>query len=173
MNDSEFDTVSAREPPDYRVGNVLLHLSQWCDFGRLIGIDSATCAAVSELAHESYRAISIRGARVGALVSAVSGLRARSTAPEEVPLVDAKVASLAERVCKQSDAMHRLGVSYETFERIRLLADAVQAAILERGASARDIVTALRGLQPDGSILMDLPSAEDLPTLRPRPRSKK
>lgn len=55
---------------DYKVSSVLLYVSQAMDFMRLARIDYEVLTALALIAHEGYRAVTVRGARVEDLVEA-------------------------------------------------------------------------------------------------------
>jgi hypothetical protein len=147
-------------PPDYRIGNVLLYVSQYYDLSLRTGLDAPSKRALSSLAHESYRAIAIRGARLGALVDAIQKVRGDRRVLEQMPIVDFKVATVAGWVAKRHDEARSLGICFELFERLRLLTDAVHEAITLRGATVEQLLAALRDVRPHGSIAADLPSLQ-------------
>lgn len=60
---------------DHRIASFALAVSQGADAARRVGIDKETLTSGSELAHEIYRAIAMRGATVEELVKALRGVR--------------------------------------------------------------------------------------------------
>ena len=78
---------------------------------------------------------------------------------------DYKVASVALYIAQSAAFMRRCGVDFETFERIRMLADEINDAISNRGCRVGELVSALRSVKPDGSILRDLPTMRAKPPM--------
>lgn len=66
--------MSSRDA-DFRIASFALAVSQGADAVRRAGLDKETLTGGSELAHEIYRAVAVRGATVGELVKALRSVR--------------------------------------------------------------------------------------------------
>lgn len=66
--------MSARDN-DFRIASFALAVSQGADAVRRVGLDKDTLTSGSELAHEIYRAIAVRGATVTEIVKALRSVR--------------------------------------------------------------------------------------------------
>jgi hypothetical protein len=146
--------------PDYAVGNFLLLVSEACDLGSLAMVDAAALRALSSAAHEMYRGVSIRGARVGEIVEAIRDVNAGVQHVGGHGVVEGKLAAMLLFVVKRVAALKAIGVDVEIFDRLRILADAAHEALVKRGATAAEIVAGLRTVRREGSILADLPSIQ-------------
>jgi hypothetical protein len=84
---SDLDVEELRDigAPDYKVASLALWISQGSDFARRVGLDYETLTSVSMIAHEIYRAISVRGARVGELVEALRKVRPKGSIARDLP----------------------------------------------------------------------------------------
>lgn len=67
---SDQDAKTAARDLDYKVSSVLLYVSQASDYMRRARVDYQVFTWLARLAHEGYRAITVRGACVGDLVEA-------------------------------------------------------------------------------------------------------
>lgn len=158
MSSNETDRLHTQ--PDYHVGNFMLIVSEYCDFSKMLRLGQEGFGAISEVAHDAYRAINLRGARVGELVEAIRNVRAGKHGDPLPPVPDSHLASMALMVVERVDDAKKLGIDWEPFQRVRLLATAVHDAIEKRGATSHELVAALRGVRAHGSILEDLPSVQ-------------
>lgn len=149
--------------PDYRVGNVLKIVSDFCDLSLRIGAHKETFRALSALAHDCYRAINVRGARVGEVIEAIRRAKSQLAEGSEFPETDRQVADYADMLVKQHDDLRKIGLHFETFERLRMLAEAVRDAISTRQVLVYDLYVALRSVRRDQSILEDLKVGQHAP----------
>ena len=80
---------------------------------------------------------------------------------------DYKVASLLMWIAQGATFARRIGIDFEVYERLIMLADEAAAAISVRGARVGELVDALREVRRHGSIF------DDLPTKRPPGKQSK
>lgn len=69
---------------DFRIASFALAVSQGADAVRRVGLDKDTLTSGSELAHEIYRAIAVRGATVAELVKALRAVRPKGSILEDI-----------------------------------------------------------------------------------------
>jgi hypothetical protein len=98
--------------------------------------------------------------------------RSEFDTPEAREPPDYKVATVALWLSRCSDIARKARVDFETFERIRMLADEIYEAISTRGARVGEIVEAIRDVRPRGSILADLPTMRARPPMPKREPSE-
>lgn len=91
MSKLDIDEPHGSDPPDYKLASLALWISQGADFARRVGLDYETFTRVSMVAHEVYRAVSVRGARVGEIVEAIRKVRPHGSILADLPGLQAKV----------------------------------------------------------------------------------